>query len=171
MSQATTAVSKLLQAARPADAPATASAAAAAAAVALEAVIEPASFTPEERRRQRSFCSRTSWLPVVADLAWGRTYSQMGVALVLTQLFLKLLLQTYLPRFGLPSICLCGDAVLALYIKDYYFDDLTLEDIYALKDYLDINLNLYFSYMFFALVALSLRGTLPGLFSSALRFR
>ena len=158
MSQAS-GFSKLLQVARPADAPAASSADAAAAAAALEAVVEPASFTPEERRRQRSFCSRTlnrgSWLPVVADLAWGRTYSQTGVALVLTQVFLKLLLQTYLPRFGLPSIRLCGDAVLALYVEDYDFNDFTEEDFYALKDYADINLDLYFSYMFFALVALS----------------
>jgi hypothetical protein len=76
---------------------------------------EASSFSSAERSAQKAFCAATlnrgSWLPVLADLGWERTRSRLATVLLLLQVFLKLLLQVYLPRIGLASIIVCGQAL------------------------------------------------------------
>lgn len=74
-------------------------------------LLEPTFLDEEHRARQRTGCCGWTfdapWIPVIVDLCWGRVRSRISVALVLLQVANFLLLQTYLPKFGLPAIPFC----------------------------------------------------------------
>ena len=71
-------------------------------------LLEPVFFTDGERARQRRSCGRAcGWVPVVLDLSWEHVRSRFAVAILLLQVACTVLLQVYLPKFGLDPIPFC----------------------------------------------------------------